>query len=130
MNVMKYKNLRKWLLASLVVAISISATVAYAQDNSRTRRLPDGTVIYADGTIKRTDGTIKFPDGRVKQQDGSIKFPDGTVHFPGRGNDAQWLPPGQAKKRYGTKNARPFAPGQRRKDLLINDNQGLGKGRK
>jgi hypothetical protein len=26
------------------------------------------------------------------------------------------VPPGQAKKRYGTKSAKPFAPGQRKKN--------------
>jgi hypothetical protein len=31
-------------------------------------------------------------------------------------NNQQSLPPGQAKKIYGTKSAKPFAPGQRKKE--------------
>lgn len=43
-------------------------------------------------------------------------------HSHGRGN--RGLPPGQAKKIYGTKSAKPFAPGQRKK----HNNRGKGKG--
>ena len=124
---MKYKSLQHWIIAVLIIVISASTTDSYSQNGLRTRRLPDGTIIYSDGTIKRTDGTIKYPDGRVKQVDGSIKFPDGTVRFPGNNSNNNWLPPGQAKKRYGVKNARPFAPGHQKKDLFLNDNRGKGK---
>lgn len=121
---MKYKNLHT--AAILLLIISATSTVSYSQTGSRTRRLPDGTVIYSDGTIKHADGTVKYPDGRVKQKDGSIKYPDGTVRFPGN-NDQNWLPPGQAKKRYGTKSARPFAPGQQLKRNIINANERNGR---
>jgi hypothetical protein len=36
-----------------------------------------------------------------------------TVHSHGRGH--RGMPPGKAKKIYGTKSARPFAPGQQKK---------------
>jgi len=35
-----------------------------------------------------------------------------TVHTTGNSNSGKPLPPGQAKKIYGTKSAKPFAPGQ------------------
>ncbi|WP_290790691.1 hypothetical protein [Flavihumibacter sp. UBA7668] len=42
-----------------------------------------------------------------------------VVHHPpqprGKHHKAHRLPPGQAKKVYGTKSARPHAPGQRKK---------------
>ncbi|UUC46403.1 hypothetical protein [Flavobacterium cerinum] len=38
-----------------------------------------------------------------------------TVHTTGNKNSDKPLPPGQAKKIYGTKSAKPFAPGQQKK---------------
>lgn len=98
---MKHKNLLRWVVAGLVIIISAKSTVSYSQ--SRTRKLPDGTIIYADGTIKRTDGTTKYPDGRIKQVDGSIKYPDGTILSPGK------------------KSLKPVAPSQQDRKPLIND---------
>jgi hypothetical protein len=121
---MKHKNLLKWIFAGLVIIITAKSTTGYSQ--TRSRKLPNGTVIYSDGTIKRADGTIKYPDGRIGRTDGSVKYPDGTVRYPG---NKKWLPPGQAKKRYGTKSARPFAPGQQKKKFTFNDNKGNGKGK-
>ncbi len=78
-----------------------------------TRRLEDGTVIYPDGTVKRPDGTVKFPDGRVKKANGSVHYPDGRIIYPGDNRKGEkWIPPGHAKKLYGEKSARSFAPGQ------------------
>ena len=107
---MKNKNLHKWIIAGALIIFSVA--IAYSQ-TGRSRQLPNGTIIYADGTIKRVDGTIKYPDGRVKLLDGSVRYPDGTVRFPGRNPNG--LPPGQAKKKYGTQSAKPFAPGQQKK---------------
>ena len=124
---MKYKNLRRWVVFGLLIIFSAISSVSYSQTGTRTRRLPDGTVIYSNGTIKRTDGTIKYPDGRIRQADVSIKYPDGTIRFPKNNNDEKWLPPGQAKKKYGTKSARPFAPGQQMKKNIIKANGGNGR---
>ena len=113
--IMKSKNLLKWIIAGVLIIISSTLTKSYSQTQGRTRHLPDGTIVYSDGTIKRTDGTLKYPDGRVEQIDGSIKYPDGTIHYPGNNNKKkQLLPPGQAKKIYGEKSAKPFAPGQQK----------------
>ncbi|WP_170138295.1 hypothetical protein U0035_08190 [Niabella yanshanensis] len=43
---------------------------------------------------------------------GSLLFSCAPVHHPGHGHR---MPPGQAKKVYGTKSAKPFAPGQQKK---------------
>ena len=101
---MKYKILLNWIAAGLVIIISAKSTLSYSQ--TRTRKLPDGTIIYADGTIKRTDGTIKYPDGRIKQADGSVKYPDGTVRYPGK------------------KDLKPLTPRQQKRKLFINDSTG------
>lgn len=47
-----------------------------------------------------------------------------ATYSNGRGNNG--LPPGQAKKIFGTKSAKPFAPGQRKN----RGNRGKGKGNK
>jgi hypothetical protein len=118
---MKHKNLHKALIVGALIILS--ATVAYSQ-KGRSRQLPNGTIIYADGTIKHADGTIKYPDGRIGQKDGSIKYPDGSVHFPNRNPNG--LPPGQAKKKYGSQSAKPFAPGQQKK-VFLKDNKEKGR---
>lgn len=81
------------------------------------RHLPDGTIIYPDGTVKRADGTIKYPDGRIKRSNGSVYYPDGKVRYPRDNRQAEkWMPPGHAKKIYGEKSAKRFAPGQQKKE--------------
>ncbi|QEH39846.1 quinol oxidase subunit 4 [Chitinophaga sp. XS-30] len=42
----------------------------------------------------------------------AIVFGSCTVYHDSQGNR---IPPGQAKKMYGTKSAKPFAPGQQKK---------------
>ena len=128
---MKHKNLHKWISAGiLLLIVSAISTKSYSQAGTRTRHLADGTIVYSDGTIKHADGKIKYPDGRVRQVDGSIKYPDGTVRYPGNKNsNKQSLPPGQAKKLFGTQSAKPFAPGQQKNKFVIG-NKGNGKGRK
>jgi hypothetical protein len=127
---MKHRNLHKWVNAGILFLIISAVSIkVYSQSGNRSRRLHDGTVVYSDGTIKRTDGTLKYPDGRIRQSDGSIKYPDGTVRYPGNNNaNKPTLPPGQAKKLFDTKSAKPFAPGQQKK--LVTGNKGNGKGRK
>ena len=127
---MKTKNLLKGIVGLLFIS-SVISTESYGQTGTRSRRLADGTIVYADGTIKRADGTLKYPDGRIRQANGSIKYPDGTVRYPGNGNKKQLLlPPGQAKKIYGTKSAKPFAPGQQKHNSNFDGNKGNGKGKK
>lgn len=43
---------------------------------------------------------------------GTLIFGSCTVYHDANGNR---IPPGQAKKIYGTKSAKPFAPGQQKK---------------
>ena len=125
--IMKNRNLLKWATVVLLITFSATSTLSYSQ--TRSRKLSNGTVVYSDGTIKRADGTVKFPDGRVRLLDGSIRFPDGTIRNPGSNQGIKQLPPGQAKKIYGTRSARPFAPGQQKKKLVLNGNNGKGKGK-
>ena len=109
----------------------------YPKTKDGTIRLPDGTVVYPDGRTSRgttargtrqPDGTIIYPDGRVRYPDGTIRYPDGTVRNPTarkNNNRAGWIPPGQAKKIYGSKSARDYAPGHNKGAK----NKGNGKGK-
>jgi len=91
---------------------------------------PTGEVVYKDGKtypqtttqrfpsrgVRQPDGSILYPDGRIKYPDGSVRYPDGRVVNPNSGNNTgKWngkrLPPGQAKKMYGSKSAKDYAPG-------------------
>ena len=108
-------------------------------------RLPDGTVIYPNGRTtsggtRQQDGSIIYPDGTVRYPDGTVRNPDGTVRYPrsGKNNRTGWIPPGQAKKMYGSKSAREYAPGHNKNknhDYDDNDddkgwkNKGNGKGK-
>ena len=125
--IMKNKSLLRWTTAGLLIIFSATSTLSYSQ--TRSRKLANGSVVYSDGSIKRADGTVKFPDGRVRLLDGSIRFPDGTVRYPGNNKELKQLPPGQAKKIYGTRSARPFAPGQQKRKIVLNGNNGNGKGK-
>jgi hypothetical protein len=87
----------------------------YPKSKDGTTRLPDGTVIYPDGRTDRgttTRGT-RQPDGSIIYPDGRVRYPDGTVRYPNSRNNKRtgWIPPGQAKKMYGSKSARDYAPG-------------------
>ena len=96
-------------------------------------RLPDGTIINRDGSKHLPNGTTVYPDGTIIWKDGSRHYPKGAkpntgdktingILYPnnnypvynkkhsGRNNNGQWLPPGQAKKRYGGE-AKDYAPG-------------------
>ncbi len=136
---MKHKNLLKWLVAGLVLIMSTTSAESYSQ--IKTRKLPDGTILYPDGTYKLPNGEIKkrrstrttrLPNGTVIYPDGRVKYPDGTVHYPGDGSNGtvhypngdrrngKWLPPGQAKKKYGSKSAKRYAPGQQKKNHSVN----------
>jgi hypothetical protein len=110
----------------------------YPKAKNGTTRLPDGTVIYPDGrTYPRTttrgtrqpDGSIIYPDGRVRYPDGTVRYPDGTVRYPNSGNNNRtgWIPPGQAKKMYGAKSARDFAPGHNKGNNGHGNGHGKGK---
>ena len=95
--------------------------------NPNGTRLPDGTIIFPNGKtypgsttqrfpnrgVRQADGSILYPDGRIKYPDGSVRYPDGRVVYPNSENnrDGKRLPPGQAKKKYGSKSAREYAPG-------------------
>lgn len=87
---------------------------------------PDGSVHYPNGKIIYRDGTVRFPNGNIKYPDGRILRPDGTVIY--RDQHPGNLPPGQAKKLFGKKSARDFAPGHLKKQRgYDNDEWGSGK---
>jgi hypothetical protein len=74
---------------------------------------PDGSVHYPNGTIRYPDGTVRYPNGNIKYPDGRIVRSDGTV-INDRRNGRGHLPPGHAKKQYGSKSARDHALGRNR----------------
>ncbi|MGI8638055.1 MAG: hypothetical protein ACR2KZ_21890 [Segetibacter sp.] len=106
--------------------------------NSQDKKLPDGTIVYSDGTKRLPNGTIIYKDGNTRKNgnnnfpsnngvitlpDGTMVYPDGSRRYPkegkrggrkNKGNNGQWLPPGQAKKIYGG-SAKDYAPGQQKK---------------
>lgn len=84
-------------------------TIVY---NDGTKKLPNGTVVYKDGTAVAKSKTITLPDGRVILRDGSERNSDNARQ--GQRKNGKWLPPGQAKKIYGS-SARDYVPGQQKK---------------
>ena len=114
-------------------------TVIYSDG---TIKLPNGQVRYPNNTNGQTypsnypdyqtrryprvasrqnDGSIIYPDGRIVYPDGTVRYPDGRVYSPS--NNSRWIPPGQAKKMYGSKSARDYAPGHNKnRDHDYNDN--------
>lgn len=153
---MKNTTSFKWLIAALVITISVAAQDSFAQ--TATKRYPDGTVVYSDGTVRLPNGQVRYPntnpntyptnypdyetgryprnstrqgDGSVIYPDGRIVYPDGTVRYPdgrvfSRTRNSTWMPPGQAKKLYGSKSARDYAPGHN-KGNKVKGNKGHGK---
>ncbi|MDB5198693.1 MAG: hypothetical protein JWO92_656 [Chitinophagaceae bacterium] len=116
-------------------------TVVYSDG---TVRLPNGQVRYPNTTngntypsnypdyqtrryprtaTRQNDGSIIYPDGRIVYADGTVRYPDGRVYSPS--NNSRWIPPGQAKKMYGSKSARDYAPGHNKGWK----NNGHGKGK-
>ena len=94
----------------LLPALAVALMFASASVNAQT--LPPGWP-FPDKTDERTrdkeerrrerdERVIVDRDGKVINRDGSSR------------NDRN-LPPGQAKKKYGSKSARVYAPGQRKK---------------
>jgi hypothetical protein len=71
--------------------------------------------------------TSRFPGG-VKREgsDRSSRYPDGfPIPLPGSSTSStKGMPPGQAKKVYGDKSAKAYAPGQQKKK---HNGQGNGK---
>ena len=155
---MKNKTWHKWIITSFVIILTISFQNIYAQDVKRlpdgtiiysdgTVRLPNGQVRYPNTTngttypsnypdygvgryprraTTQSDGSIIYPDGRIVYPDGTVRYPDGRVYS--RTRTSRWMPPGQAKKLYGSKSARDYAPGHN-KGNNGKGNKGHGKGR-
>lgn len=78
---------------------------------------------YPRASTRLPDGSIIYPDGRIVYPDGTVRYPDGNVYS--RKNNSRWIPPGQAKKMYGSKSARDYAPGHNK----INKNKAKPKGK-
>jgi hypothetical protein len=136
---MKTISQRLWIVIVMITVALLSSLFGFSQ-----KRLPDGTVVYPDGRKQLPNGTVIYPGGTIQKKgttatlpDGTVIYPDGSRHKPGsvlfpipttprhRTHSTGWIPPGQAKKIYGTKSARPFAPGQQKKWKRGNGN---GKG--
>ena len=136
----------KLIFAMLTIAL-LSSFFGFSQ-----KRTPDGSIIYPDGRRLLPNGTMVYPGGTIQKKGETVRLPDGTVVYPDGSRHKQgsvlfpvptaqrpvthrrgWIPPGQAKKMYGTKSAKPFAPGQQKKwkDGHGNDNDnGHGHGKK
>jgi hypothetical protein len=106
---------------------------------------PDGSVRYPNGRVVTRDGTVLNPGGTVNTPPVNPDYPvitnDGQVSTrrtndrwyerdQNRNRNEQYrrnLPPGQAKKLYGAKSAREFAPGQQKKNRGYDNYYGNGK---
>ena len=136
---MKKRTSFKWIITFLVITIAAVSGNSFAQTrlpdgtvvySDGTVRLPNGQVRYPNKTngttypadypdystgrypstaTRQSDGSIIYPDGRIVYPDGTIRYPDGRVYS--RTNNSRWMPPGQAKKMYGSKSATTYAPG-------------------
>jgi hypothetical protein len=132
--------------AQSVVKRLPDGTVIYSDG---TVHLPNGTVRYPNTTNgntypsnypdyqtgryprtarRQSDGSIIYPDGRIVYPDGTVRYPDGRVYS--RTRNSRWMPPGQAKKLYGAKSAREYAPGHNKewKNNGNGNSQGNGHG--
>ncbi|MCW3111812.1 MAG: hypothetical protein JWR18_208 [Segetibacter sp.] len=123
----------KMLMSACLAAGSILLS---ADANSQERKLPDGTIVYSDGTRRLPNGTVIYKGGNngnnndnrnnsgvVTLPDGTVVYPDGSRRYPNqerrthrrtRGNDGEWLPPGQARKTYGGR-GKDYNHGQQKK---------------
>lgn len=96
----------KWIkylglsIAGGFLAISCSTGSIYGK-NDRVYRAPDGGV-YRQGEVYRDRNGSVYQNGRV-------------IVYDRNSGDYRNLPPGQAKKIYGDKSAKKYAPGQRKK---------------
>ena len=110
----------KWkpLIITGLFAVSILTISTTAKSQTR---LPDGSVLNKDGSRRMPNGTIKYPNRDRNSRADDILYPrrNNTTgrRYPRDNNNRQWLPPGQAKKRYGGE-AKDYAPGH---------NKGQGK---
>lgn len=97
----------KWIkylglsIAGGFLAISCSTGSIYGK-NDKVYRAPDGGV-YRQGEIYRDRNGSVYQNGRV-------------LVYDRNSDDYRNLPPGQAKKVYGDKSAKKYAPGQRKKN--------------
>lgn len=113
------------IISSIVTSCTTSGNV---YGNDRVYRSPDGGT-YRTGQVYRDNNGNVYKNGRI------IEY----------GNDRSYtrksLPPGQAKKIYGEKSAKRYAPGQRKKMERYDDDRydrkehhqkrkGKGKGKK
>lgn len=128
---MKKAIVRSWLFAGMVIMMIATSFDATAQTGTP-KTYPDGTKHYPDGAVVWPNGRVRYPDGTVRQPDGSIynpntktttppgypvpgqtrtakRYPDNRVINQDR--NYKRLPPGQAKKIYGSKSAKEYAPG-------------------
>lgn len=136
---MKNKKSINWLIALSVIILLAFTQRSYSQTRlpdgtvvyqDGTIRLPNGQIRYPNNTNgttypsnypdyqihkyprtanRQSDGSIIYPDGRIVYPDGTVRYPDGRVYSPS--NNSRWIPPGQAKKMYGSKSAKYYAPG-------------------
>lgn len=93
----------KFLGLSLVggfLAISCSTGSVYGK-NDKVYRAPDGG-IYRQGEVYRDRNGRVYRNGQI-------------IVYNKNSGDYRSLPPGQAKKIYGDKSAKKYAPGQRKK---------------
>ncbi|QHL86761.1 hypothetical protein GU926_04630 [Nibribacter ruber] len=95
------------------------------------------TTVACSSSRKTGSVTSRFPGG-VKREgsDRSTRYPDGyPLPIPGTSTSrsTKGMPPGQAKKVYGDKSAKAYAPGQQKKKGHGKGNgkgKGKGKGKK
>lgn len=143
---MKQTKITKWIS---LAALLLFSSAGFAQNSGVV--FPDGSVHYPNGQVVTRDGTVFYPNGTANYPNNPVYTNDGPVTT--RRNDGRWydrtnqnnqydqnnryrrnLPPGQAKKLYGAKSAREYAPGQQKKyrgyDNYEGGYRGNGKGHK
>lgn len=125
------KSLLK-ILGAVAFAITLtscgSSTGVYGSNypnrypNERVYRAPDGN-IYRQGEIYRDRNGNVFQNGvLIRRAEPTVIIVDNRV--------PQNLPPGQAKKVYGYKSAKVFAPGQQKKYNDYDDDYYDDRGKK
>ncbi|WP_300671355.1 hypothetical protein [Soonwooa sp.] len=112
---MKWIKFFRLSIAAGFLAISCTTGSVYT-NNDRVYRAPDGGS-YRTGEIYRDRNGSVYQNGRI-------------IVIDRNSNDYRNLPPGQAKKIYGDKSAKRYAPGQQKKGYRYDQgDQDEGNGR-
>jgi hypothetical protein len=103
-------------LLSSLIGLSQKAPISPVQERVRkTTVIQPAPVSPVQERLRNLSVIKPAPKPRVSVIQPAPRPTPVIVAAPRRHHSRGWIPPGQAKKMYGTKSAKPFAPGQQKK---------------